>query len=87
VAELRYLTSDSETAASQEPQAQPYATQITFVVDEAVEHVNAKFVSVHGNNDMSEVKVYIHSFLTSASDGGYLPCSHPGKTGLSTDKL
>jgi len=82
VAELGYLPSGSETAASQEPQAQPDATQVTFVVDKAVQHVTQSIVaSVHGNKEMGEVEVCLHSFLTSASDGGERSYSHSGKTG------
>lgn len=83
-----YLTSGSETAASQELQAQRDATQVTFVADEAVEQVTqTTVVSVHGNKEMGEMKVYLHSFSTSASDEGERSYSHPGKTGLSTDKI
>ena len=79
MAQLRYLTSGSETAACQEPQAQPDATQVTFVVDEAVEQVTQNtVVSVRGNKEMGEVKACLHSFLTSASDGGERSYSHPG---------
>jgi hypothetical protein len=65
VAQLGYLTSGSETADSQEPQAQPDRTQVTFVVDKAVERVTQSTVaSVHGNMEMGEVEVCLHSFLT-----------------------
>jgi hypothetical protein len=87
VAELRYLTSGSEIAAFHELQSQPDATEVTFVVNEAVEQVTQSTVSVHGNKEVGEVKVYLHLFLTSASDGGERSYSHSGKTGLSTDKI
>jgi hypothetical protein len=58
------------------------------VVDEAVEQVTQTTVfSVHGNKEMGEVNVHLHPFLKSASDEGELSYSHPGQTGLSTDKI